>query len=161
VVMEDNRDELAGILLLAEELGVSVSFTLYSDRLGKKANRSPVPPISARLLELRRRHPRQVDSPAAYLAKFDAAIANGIAGCGGGRTFLNINPMGQVSRCIDRNDEAIVDLLTATPKAAARALRSSRHPSCNRCFTACRAVGDVSTGLAGISAIGDSIRSRV
>ena len=160
VVMEENRDELAGLLLLAEELGVSVSFTLYSDRLGQKVNRVPTSPISAQLLELRKRHPRQVASPAAYLAKFDQALVGGIPGCHGGRTFLNINPLGRLSRCIDRNDESLLNLLTTPPKAVARAMRSTRHSDCHGCFTACRALGDVSTGFSGLSASRDNLRTR-
>jgi MoaA/NifB/PqqE/SkfB family radical SAM enzyme len=160
VVMEENRDELAGVLLLAEELGVSVSFTLYSDRLGHKAHRAPTSPISAQLLELRRRHPRRVDSSTAYLAKFDQALSGGVPGCHGGRTFLNINPLGQLSRCIDRNDEPVLNMLSTPPKAVARALRSSRHPDCQGCFTACRALGDVSTGMRGLGAARENLRAR-
>jgi MoaA/NifB/PqqE/SkfB family radical SAM enzyme len=160
VVMEENREDLSGLLLIAEELGVSLSFTLYSDRLGKKASRAPASPISPQLLDLRRRHPRQVDSPAAYLAQFDRAVMAGVPHCHGGRTFLNINPRGQVSRCIDRNDEPFLDLLTTPPKLVTRALRAHRHADCRGCFTACRAIGDVSTGMQGLAAARDNLRAR-
>jgi MoaA/NifB/PqqE/SkfB family radical SAM enzyme len=160
VVMEETRDELEGLLLLAEELDVSVSFTLYSDRLGKKAQRKPETPIVPYLLALRTRHPRRISSAAAYLAKFDAAVAGRTGACVGGRTFLNINPYGQLSRCIDRNDESLLDLLNASTKAVKKVLRT-RHPDCNACFTACRALGDVSTGLRGLPAAVENLRMRL
>jgi MoaA/NifB/PqqE/SkfB family radical SAM enzyme len=159
VVMNDNRDQLEGLLLLAEELGVAVSFTLYSDRLGRKVDRRPDTPIADYLLELRRRHPRHVTSPAAYLAQFDGAIAKGIAACNGGRTFLNINSRGQLSRCIDRNDQPLLDLTQASPRQIRATVRVA-HESCCACWTACRALGDASTGPAGLGAWPDNIRAR-
>jgi MoaA/NifB/PqqE/SkfB family radical SAM enzyme len=160
VVMDDNLDELAGLALLAEELGVSLSFTLYSDRLGKKTSRLPTTPVSDYLLELKRRHPRHLDSPAAYLARFDRAVAPGIPGCQGGQTFMNVNPQGQLSRCIDRNDQPLADLLADPAKQVRAVLKSRAHADCNACWTACRALGDVSTGRPGLAAWGDNLRAR-
>jgi MoaA/NifB/PqqE/SkfB family radical SAM enzyme len=160
VVMDDNLGELEGLLLLAEELSVSLSFTLYSDRLGKKANRLPTTPVSDYLLELKRRHSRHLDSPTAYLASFDRAVAPGIPDCRGGQTFMNINPQGQVSRCIDRNDQPLANLLVANPKQARTVLKSMRHADCQACWTACRALGDISTGRPGLAAWGDNLRAR-
>jgi len=159
VVMEENRDELEGLLLLAEELDVGVSFTLYSDRLGKKAQRRPEAPIAPYLRALRARHPGRIDSPSAYLAKFDAAPGK-TGACAGGRTFFNINPLGQLSRCIDRNDESLLDLQMASAKAVRKALRT-KHGECTACFTACRALGDVSTGLRGLPAAVENARIRL
>lgn len=159
VVMDDNRDELEGMLLLAEELGVAVSFTLYSDRRGKKADRRPTAPIADYMLELRRRHPRQVVSPSVYLARFDGALGEGIEACNGGRTFLNVNSRGQLSRCIDRNDQPLLDLTQATP-GQVRATVKIAHETCRACWTACRAFGDASTGASGLGAWPDNIRSR-
>jgi MoaA/NifB/PqqE/SkfB family radical SAM enzyme len=160
VVMEENLDELPGLLLLAEELDVSVSFTLYSDRLGKKAQRKPAASVVPYLLALRARHPNRIASPSAYLAKVGAAVEGRSRPCGGGRTFLNINSNGQLSRCIDRNDEPLLDMQTASTTEVKKALRA-KHPECNACFTACRALGDVSTGVRGLPATAENLRTRL
>jgi MoaA/NifB/PqqE/SkfB family radical SAM enzyme len=160
VLQHDNIEELEGLLLMAQELSVSLSITLYSDYLGKGPDRSPRGPVSEQLLELKRRHPC-FDSAVAYLASFDRALAGGVTHCGGGRTFINISPRGMISRCIDRYDRPVADPLTDSTGAILASLRRELEAEpCAQCWTSCRGLADLTTGLAGVTSYPDLIRSR-
>ncbi len=157
--MEDNIREIEGLLLIAEELSVSLSVTLYSDHFGRKPDYRPEEPVSDYLLELKRRH-KAFDSAAAYLASFDEAVQRGVAGCGGGLTFMNINHRGMISRCVDRHDMPVADPLRQSAAGIKDALHESRNrEDCARCWTSCRGLADIITGPSGMKSYPDFIRS--
>ncbi|MCP4137732.1 MAG: radical SAM protein [bacterium] len=160
VLMDDNIDEIEGLLLLAKELSVSFAITLYSDRLGKKAHRLPGGPVSDYLIELKRRH-SCFNNAEYYLKNFDELILHdGIANCGGGNTFININQNGMISRCIDRSDAPIANPLSDSPDDIKSFLRAeSNNEPCSQCWTSCRGLADVITGVKGIKSYPDFIRS--
>jgi MoaA/NifB/PqqE/SkfB family radical SAM enzyme len=160
VLLDDNIQELEGLLLMAKELSVSLALTLYSDHRGKKAARFPKPPVSEYLLELKRRH-AIFDSASEYLASFDQALTQGISGCGGGRTFININCRGMISRCIDTADTASADPQLQSLEDVRVALRAEAGTEdCAKCWTSCRGLADVITGVHGIKNYREFTRSR-
>jgi MoaA/NifB/PqqE/SkfB family radical SAM enzyme len=160
VLLDDNIDELEGLMLLAEELSVSFAITLYSDHLGKKPNRFPKQPVSDYLLELKHRHPC-FDSATEYIVSFDRALLGDTSDCGGGRTFININQRGLISRCVDRYDMPAANPLTQSLSAIQNALKDeSKKEPCKKCWTSCRGLADVITGLNGIKTYPDFFRSR-
>lgn len=158
VLMDDNLHELEGLLLIAKELSVSLSITRYSDHLGKQQDFSPRDDVAAYLLELKRRHPH-FDSATRYLAAFDQARA-GIPSCGGGARFMTITPSGGIARCIDRYDMPAADALTESSSAIRRKLLAEQHEKpCTACWTSCRGLADIVTGLSGIRSYGDFLRA--
>lgn len=160
VLLDDNIQELEGLLRLAETLSVSLALTLYSDHRGKKPDRFPKPPVSDYLLDLKRRFPH-FDSASEYLASFDRALTGGVPGCGGGMTFMNINCQGMISRCIDMYDTPSADPQKHTLKEILASLKRDHEKSlCATCWTSCRGVAEVITGFKGMKNYGEFIRSR-
>lgn len=160
VLLDDNIQELEGLLQLAETLSVSLALTLYSDHRGKKPDRFPKPPVSDYLLELKRRFPH-FDSASNYLASFDRALTEGVPGCGGGMTFMNINCQGMISRCIDMCDTPSADPQHQTLEEILYSLKRDKgRDHCSTCWTSCRGVADVITGIRGMKNYGEFIRSR-
>jgi MoaA/NifB/PqqE/SkfB family radical SAM enzyme len=159
VLMDDNIGELEGLLLIAKELSVSFALTLYSDDLGKKPDYAPKGNVSEYLLELKKRHPH-FDSATEYLASFDRAIGGGMPRCGGGRTFANIDHHGRIARCIDRRENPAADLLKDNSGTAFSILDGqNRSEPCARCWTSCRGIADVVSGVSGIKQYADFGRS--
>jgi MoaA/NifB/PqqE/SkfB family radical SAM enzyme len=144
VLMDDNVEELDGLLRLAEELDVTFELSLYSHRRGEKPVRYPREDVVARLLSLKRQYPRFL-SPASYLRSFDVATQTGdLSPCRGGDRFFNINHRGGVSRCIDTNNCEVGDARTdplAGLLSRLQALQESER--CNQCWTSCRGFADV------------------
>lgn len=154
VVLDDNVDQLEGLLLLAEELSVTLAMSLYSDRLGCKPRRLPADPVVGYLRELKRRHPGLV-SASGYLGRFDEAVRGDLAlSCGAGRTFLDIDDRGRAARCIDRNDRPVGDLLREPLDVVLARLRAdAAEDPCDRCWTSCRGLADVIAGPGGVRAM--------
>lgn len=151
VVLDDNVEELEGLLLLAEELSVTLAVSLYSHRLDRKPRRYPKEPVVAYLRELKRRHPCLV-SLQGYLDRFDEAIENDeVPGCGAGRTFVDIDDRGRVARCIDRNDQPVGDLRRDPLELILKRLDAEAEANpCGRCWTSCRGLADVISGPSGL-----------
>ena len=160
VLLDDNVTELEGLLEIAEELGVSVALSLYSDRLGQKPRRLPPPAVSDYLRELGRRHPGLLDSATPYLARFDQAIRDdGVAACKAGLTFIDIDERGRLSRCIDRNDQPAGDLrVDPLDRVLAELCRQAEDDPCGRCWTSCRGLAEVLTGPRGALSLGEMVR---
>ena len=139
VLMDDNLEDIEPLILLARELGVTYMVNLYSWNRGQKPRRAPGGEVSARLLELKRRHPEFV-TLTSYLEKLDRAIAEGgIGGCQTGRLMLNIDPRGNVARCTETLDQPVGNILTAELVTIREGLaRVQREQACNQCYTSCR-----------------------
>lgn len=147
VLLDDNLRELEGLAAIAEELGVRLALTLYSDRMGTKPDRLPREEVSRFLLDLKRRHPC-LDTSEEYLAEYDRACRRDApAPCGGGKHFLVVNPLGQVARCADRNDEPAGSLLDHSWTEIARVLEQQRRSApCRECWTSCRGLTETIAG---------------
>jgi len=162
ILLEDNLDDLEKLVLLAEELGVSVEVSLYSHRRGKLPRRDPGRPVAEFLRQLKAHHPDTFVSMGGYLERFDHAIANqGVPACRAGRTFFNVDERGRVGLCINDLERPVGSLLTDTTEALVAGLNErARNNPCNQCWTSCRGLGDVITGPAGFArSAGDFFRA--
>lgn len=153
MLLEDNLDDLEKLVLLAEELGVSVELSLYSDRRGRLPRRNPTRPVSEFLRQLKAHHPRAFVPMKGYLDAFDDAVANqGVPACQAGNTFFNIDDKANVGLCINDLDRPVGNLLTApTDLVVQRLAERARANPCGACWTSCRGLGDVITGPAGLA----------
>ncbi len=139
VLMDDNLDEIEGLIRLARDLGVTYMVNLYSWNRGTKTRRTPEQKVTAHLLELKRKYPAFI-TLTSYLENLDTAIAEGgVGNCQAGRLLMNIDPRGNVTRCTETLDEPVGNLLTAPMSEVAARLRQRQiERSCNQCWTSCR-----------------------
>jgi MoaA/NifB/PqqE/SkfB family radical SAM enzyme len=95
---------------------------------------------SQRLLEIKRRHPN-LRSGTAYLRRVDEAMAGGVPRCAAGRSFLNVDHQGRLSKCVEYQGEAdrVGDLLgEAVEDLAPRLRKVSQENTCRACWSASR-----------------------
>jgi MoaA/NifB/PqqE/SkfB family radical SAM enzyme len=95
---------------------------------------------SARLIEIKRRHPN-LRSSRAYLRRIDEAMGAGVPGCAAGRSFLNVDHQGRVSKCVEYQGEAdrVGDLIgEAADDVAPRLRQVARQNACRDCWSASR-----------------------
>jgi MoaA/NifB/PqqE/SkfB family radical SAM enzyme len=153
LLLEDNLDDIEKLVLLAEELGVSVELSLYSHRRGKLPRRDPSRPVAEFLKQLKAHHPSSFVSMGSYLEAFDQAVANhGVPSCQAGRTFFNVDDRGNVALCINDLDRPVGNLLRDDGAKLVAALRDrARSNPCGQCWTSCRGIGDVLNGPAGFA----------
>lgn len=139
VVMDDNLDHVERLIEVCAELGITYLVTLYSDARGSKACRATDTDTSARLLELKERHPEFV-ALRGYLGRFSEAVANaGVGPCRAGRNLCNVDCQGNVSRCIDRKEDSAGNLFTDDVHEIVERLRESQErDDCRSCWTSCR-----------------------
>jgi len=139
VLMDDNLEDVEGLITLARDLGVTYMLSLYSGNRGTKARRLPDGQVTRHLLGLKAKYPEFV-TLTSYLERFDEAIATGgIGDCQTGRVLMNIDNRGNVARCTETLDEPVGNVLTddiLDLRARLRALQRS-HP-CAQCWTSCR-----------------------
>jgi MoaA/NifB/PqqE/SkfB family radical SAM enzyme len=139
VLMHDNLDELEGILGIAREVGATVYLTLYAHSRGTRPRVPRGTKVSARLLDLKRRH-AELGSTTSYLERLDTAIANGgIGNCCAGDLLLNVGCGGSVSRCLELPGESVGNILTdSVPVLQRRLSRLRTEKPCSECWVACR-----------------------
>jgi MoaA/NifB/PqqE/SkfB family radical SAM enzyme len=162
LLLEDNLDDIEKLVLLAEEMGVSVEVSLYNNRRGRLPNRAPNRPAAEFLRQLKALHPRSFVPMAGYLEAFDDAVANhGVPACHAGQTFFNVDDRGQVGLCINDLERPVGSLVTDTTETLVERLRErSRTNPCGQCWTSCRGLGDVIAGPAAFArAAGDFYRA--
>ena len=139
VIMDDNLDHVEPLIERCKEMGITYLVTLYSDQRGTKEPRDADRDVSAFLLELKARHPEFVVLRG-YIADFSRAIRErGIGNCRTGKNLCNIDSQGEVSLCIDRQDESVGNILT-DPMETILARLEDRYQSntCTGCWTSCR-----------------------
>jgi len=139
VLMDDNLEEIEGLIQLARDLGVTYMVNLYSWNRGTKAPRSPESPVSEALLELKRRYPEFI-TLTSYIERLDQAISSGgIGHCQTGRLLLNIDNRGNVARCTETLDEPVGNILTEDVlEIRDRLWAVQREKECAQCWTSCR-----------------------
>lgn len=151
VLLDDNLEDLEPLIQLAQRTQTSFELSLYSHRRGQKPMRMPRTPVAKRLRELKAHYPETFVSMDGYLAGFDRAIEDGAPRCNAGRTFLNIDDRGRVSRCIDTNDQTVGSLLTEPVDLLLERLAGqSESDPCRDCWTSCRGFGEVMAGPMGM-----------
>ena len=143
VLMDDNLDEIEGLLQLCRDLGVTYMISLYSGSRGTRRVCRPNTRVSARLLDLKARYPEFV-SLTSYLERFDEAIAaGGIGDCQTGRVLMNIDHRGDVARCVDTVERPIGNILRDDARTIAHRLQELRDTQpCAKCWTSCRGLAE-------------------
>lgn len=153
VIMDDNIDEVEPLIRLAREIGVTYLVTFYSDGRGCGDRRVSSRETSRRLLELKARHPDFVALPG-FIERFGEMEEGGVRPCRAGKNLLNVDCRGNVTRCIDRLDESVGNILTDDIRVLRdRLLSTARSQGCGDCWTSCR--GSIESLMYGTNRLAD------
>jgi MoaA/NifB/PqqE/SkfB family radical SAM enzyme len=135
VIKNDNLDQILPIVVRAEELGVGVNFSLYTD--SKNGNRSfligdtqlaQLTDIIRQLMAFKRRRRGVITNSDHYLAQIPRYVRGEMREpCRSGIRTIHIDPMGYVRRCPDFPTDFHW-----------REFRTYQPIDCNACFYACR-----------------------
>lgn len=140
VVMEDNIDEIEPLVKLAKEMGITYLLSFYCNSRGRKEARIMPEEIARRLLDIQKRYPEFVSLPE-YLGRFAEAgdAGHGIGPCYAGKNLYNIDCQGNVTRCIDRLDDQVGNILTDSLEDIVKGLHAQfLRQDCRQCWTSCR-----------------------
>jgi len=149
VLNNDNLKDVEALICLARRLDANLMLQPYSHmKTGDKAF-LPSGPVSAPLLELKRKFPNFI-SNASFLANFDQALARGVPGCLAGRAFFNIDNYSRVSICVESRHQPVGNLIDDNLNELLRALREKNEESrCRACWYNCRGEVEVLYSLSG------------
>jgi len=149
VLNNDNLKDVEGLIGLARRLDANFMLQPYSDmKTGDKAFLASAP-VSARLLELKRKFPNFI-SNASFLANFDYALARGVPGCLAGQAFFNIDNYSRVSICVENCGQSVGNLIDDDLNQLLRALREKNEESrCQACWYNCRGEVEALYSLSG------------
>jgi MoaA/NifB/PqqE/SkfB family radical SAM enzyme len=138
VLTANNQDDMEGLVALAERLGVTFMVQPYGIlKTGDESHRAH-PPVSERLLDLRRRHPALLSNPY-FLSRFDAALDGGVDGCCAGRATFNIDERGRVAKCVEDRSHPVGSVVeTPMPDLVRRLRQAHRENRCRACWYNCR-----------------------
>jgi MoaA/NifB/PqqE/SkfB family radical SAM enzyme len=138
VLTAGNQDDLEGVLGLAQRLNVNFMVQPYGIlKTGDESHR-PRPPVSARLLDLRRRYPGFLSNPY-FLSRFDAALDGGLAGCRAGQATFNIDQRGLAAKCVEDRRHPVGSVVeTPMPVLVKRLRERWRTNECRACWYNCR-----------------------
>jgi MoaA/NifB/PqqE/SkfB family radical SAM enzyme len=138
VLTAGNQDALEGVVAMAERMGVNFMVQPYGVlKTGEESHR-PRPPVSARLLDLRRRYRALLSNPY-FLSRFDAALDGGVAGCRAGRATFNIDHRGLVAKCVEDRANPVGSIVETPMRDLVRRLRERwKANTCRACWYNCR-----------------------
>jgi MoaA/NifB/PqqE/SkfB family radical SAM enzyme len=138
VLTADNQEALEGVVALAERLGVNFMVQPYGIlKTGDESHRAR-PPVSAKLLELRRKY-RAVLSNPYFLSRFDAALDGGVSGCRAGQATFNIDHRGLVAKCVEDRASPVGSIVETPMPELVRLLRQRwKANTCRSCWYNCR-----------------------
>ncbi|MBK9037221.1 MAG: radical SAM protein [Myxococcales bacterium] len=168
VLMDDNLPDLERLLEQSQAAGVGHWVTLVSVRGYRRGTGgvAPTAPLSARLLELRRRydHLRVFRDYVTGIDAFTTGDTAALPRCRAGEQSFNIDHQGGVSPCIERIDWTAGSIRdTPLTTLLARMHDDPRVAGCQQCWTVCRgfaqALGDGGT-VAGWVDLVSRMRSR-
>ena len=140
VIMEDNIDEIEPLVKMCKEMGITYLLSFYSNSRGRKEARIQPAEIARQLLDIQKRYPEFVSLPE-YLSRFAEAgeAGHGIGPCYAGKNLYNIDCQGNVTRCIDRLDEPVGNILTDPLEKIVEGLHEQfERQDCQDCWTSCR-----------------------
>ena len=138
VLMDDNIDEMEGLIRLAGRYGACFMVQPYCDLKSGKGEYSPRASVSGRLLELKKKYKNFLSNPL-FLSRFDAALDGGVPGCAAGRAFFNIDNYGYVAKCVEALDRPVANILRDAPQSIMASLKDAhRANSCTACWYNCR-----------------------
>lgn len=148
VVMDDNVDDVEPLIRMARDIGITYLITFYSACRGRKEKRTSPADVSTRLLEWKRKYPEFVSLPGFLRRYGEAPSGGGIKPCYAGKNLFNIDCRGNVTRCIDRLDAPVGNILAEDAGTLlARLEERCASDDCGDCWTSCR--GSVETLLYG------------
>jgi len=140
VVMEDNIEEIEPLVKMSKDMGLTYLLSFYCNLRGLKEARIKPPEIARRLVEISKKYPEFVSLPE-YLARFAEAGegGRGIGPCYAGKNLYNIDCQGQVTRCIDRLDDPVGNILSDPLEKLVEGLYEQyQSQNCQDCWTSCR-----------------------
>ena len=138
VLTADNQDDLEGVVALAQRLGANFMVQPYGVLKTGDASHRPRPPVAQRLLDLHRRYRGFLSNPY-FLARFDAALDGGVAGCRAGRATFNIDQQGLVAKCVEDRGRPVGSIVeTPMPVLVGRLRDRWRANRCRACWYNCR-----------------------
>lgn len=156
ILMDDNLDELDELLTLTGSLGVRHMLSLLSTfgiYRSDRAQRPPAAGVSARVLELKRRHPH-LRLFRSWVEGIDPFLEGRPPPCSAGVRALNLDHQALVSPCIEHAAAKAGDLLREPwPRVKRRLAALSEPRGCTRCWTLCRGTSE---SMAGSRSLGDA-----
>ncbi|MDR1397251.1 MAG: radical SAM protein [Desulfarculales bacterium] len=155
VIMDDNIDEIEPLVRIAKELGVTYLLSFYCNIRGVREGAVKPAEIAGRLLDIQKRYSEFVALPG-YIRRFAEAGQGGIgvAPCYAGKNLYNIDCQGQVTRCIDRLNDPVGNILCdSMDEIKDGLLRQFKQQDCQSCWTSCR--GSIEALLYGKQRIND------
>lgn len=151
VLNRRNIEHIEELILLADGLGVSFMLQPYCPMKNNDASFKLDSKTSARLWALQRKYPNFRSNPE-YLRRIDEYIAGGVPSCRAGKSFLNIDSYGNISKCVEA-ERNIGNIQSLTAGDIAKRLRTEHAKNkCQACWYNCR--GEIESmhtirGLAG------------
>jgi len=138
VLMNDNLGDMESLLEIAGRLGANFMVQPYAVAKTGDMTMCPPPNAGAHLLELKGRYSAFL-SNRRFLARFDEARQEGVAGCKAGRAFFNIDNYGNAAVCVEKRHEPVGNLLHDGTRNIFRALKAaSTGNPCTACWYNCR-----------------------
>lgn len=140
VLFEDNLDQIEPMIRMAAERNAYFMVQPYGVRKtgATRFQYRGAGSVSARLLELRRRHRNFLSNPY-FLSRFDEALNGGVPRCRAGRGFFSIDSTGDIAVCVEERARPIANLFNHSAKEIVRRLRHDKTAqSCTACWYNCR-----------------------
>jgi radical SAM protein with 4Fe4S-binding SPASM domain len=150
VVMDDNLDELDGVLELSGRLGIKHMISLlstYGIYRSDRAQKMPGEAVGERLFKLKEKHPH-FRFFSSYVRGIDRFLAGDPPPCGAGIHMLNIDHLGNVSSCIELAERSVGNLAREPRSRVKRKLARFEEPrTCKRCWSLCRGTTQALAGM--------------
>ena len=138
VLTAENQNEIESVAALADRLGVHFMIQPYGVLKTGDESLRPRPPVSERLLDLRRRY-RAILSNPYFLSRFDAALDGGVGGCRAGQATFNIDQRGLVAKCVEDRSHPVGSIVETPMPILIERLRARRRANrCRACWYNCR-----------------------
>jgi MoaA/NifB/PqqE/SkfB family radical SAM enzyme len=139
VLLQDNLDDIERLIQIAAENDVYFMIQPYGVRkTGSTRFINPEKGVSARLLDLKRRH-YNVLSNEVFLSKFDEALNGGVSGCKAGEAFFSIDSCGDVAICVEERARPVANLYRDEAADIVAKLRQrAQGNTCTDCWYNCR-----------------------
>ena len=138
MIMNDNLDDMEGLLKLAKHIGANFMVQPYSDIKTGDASKNHPAAVSERLLELHGKYPNFLSNPN-FLKRFDEAARGKISGCMAGRVFFNIDNYGNVAKCVEHRQTPIGNVIhDPISELLKRLKQENRSNKCQACWYNCR-----------------------
>lgn len=159
VIMEDNWRDLPALFEQSAARGVGHQLTLLSVNGYRRGESGPdrlPPPEAARALVEWHKKYKHVRVFREYLSKAGEWLSErAMPTCTAGVQSFNIDHVGAVSACIERIDEPVGNVKTASVRDLVSVLsaRQNERATCQQCWTACRGFAQILGDGASASAL--------